>query len=96
MTIQFHDHELTKMIIHAQDVDITNFEDKELPNDIHVIQYLVDGKVIYDAVRSYKMSDIFDVYYDRLKPMGGKVLSIKSGYGTIKPKLYNPNPPKKG
>ena len=82
------------MRVHAQDVDITAFDDSELPTDIHVVEYIVDGKTYYDAVRSYKMSDIFDIYYDKLKPMGGSVISIKSGYGKIKPKLYNPNPKK--
>jgi len=83
------------MIIHAQDVDVETFDDKQLPNDLHMVEYIIDGKTFNDAVRSYKMSDIFDVYYDKLKPMGGHIVSIKSGFGTIKPKLYNPNPPKK-
>ena len=44
-----------------------------------------------DAVRSYKMSDIFDGYYD----YGIKTIeSIESGFGSIKPKLYNSTPPK--
>ena len=37
------------------------------------------------------MSDIFDGYYDKLKLVGGKMISITSGYGSIKPKLYNPD-----
>ena len=82
------------MSIHAQDVDITNFDDKELPNDIHMVEYTIDNRICFDAVRSYKMSDIFDIYYDKLKPLGGNVLSIKSGYGKVRAKFYNASPPK--
>ena len=64
-------------------------ECKELPTDIHLIKYFDDNnEPKVDAVRSYKMSDIFDGYYD----YGIKNISeITSGYGNIKPKLYNPN-----
>lgn len=61
---------------------------KELPSDVHVIKYEMDGEVLYDAVRASKRVDIFDIYYDRLKTMNGKVLHISIGYGTIKPKLW--------
>ena len=58
---------------------------KTLPTDIHLIEYDVDGQTKIDAVRAFKMSDIFDAYYD----LGIKnVHSITSGYGSIKPKLY--------
>ena len=62
---------------------------KGLPNDLHLVEYTLDGKTHYDGVRSYKMVSIFDLYYDKLTPLGGEILSIKSGYGNIKPKLFN-------
>ena len=40
------------------------------------------------TVRCYKKVPIFDVYYDKLKPLGGKIISITNGYGKIKPKLF--------
>ena len=57
----------------------------ELPTDCHVVTYRYpNGATGCDAVRSYSSSDIFDAYHDaRLT-----VLSIKSGWGSIKPKLY--------
>ncbi len=94
MTLEFSKTELDNVTIHAQDVDITNFDDKELPNDTHMVEYKIDNKISFDAVRSYKMSDIFDIYYDKLKPLGGSVLSIKSGYGKVRAKFYNANPSK--
>ena len=69
-----------------------NNESKSLPTDVHIVRYRDDeGQLKLDAVRSYKMSDIFDAYYD----YGIKTIeSIESGFGSIKPKLYNPNPDK--
>ena len=43
------------------------------------------GDHIYEAVRAYSKADIFDAYHDA----GYKITSITSGYGSIKPKLYN-------
>ena len=60
-------------------------EDSNLPTDVHVVTYEEEGETKLDAVRSYKMSDIFDGYYDR----GLSVKSIKAGYGKIKPNLWN-------
>ena len=68
-------------------------ESKNLPTDVHIVRYRNDeNELKLDAVRSHKMSDIFDGYYD----YGIKTIeSIESGYGNIRPKLYNPNPDKK-
>ena len=65
--------------------DEVNDLSSELPTDVHVVTYRYpDGTTGCDAVRSYKSSDIFDAYHDaRLT-----VLSITSGYGSIKPKLF--------
>ena len=64
--------------------------DKELPTDTHIIEYVIDGETSYDAIRSYKMSDIFNVYHDKFKRDGitATIVSITNGYGVIKPKLY--------
>ena len=59
----------------------------ELPTDTHLVTYIepTEGDLLCDAVRAYKKSDIFDCYHDS----GLRVLSIKSGFGVIKPKLFN-------
>ena len=58
----------------------------DLPTDTHLVTYRgTEGEVGADAVRSYSKADIFDAYHDS----GLKVLSIQSGFGTIKPKLFN-------
>ena len=58
----------------------------ELPTDTHLVAfYYPNGEAGCDAVRSYTASDIFDAYHDS----GLRVISIKSGFGRIKPKLFN-------
>ena len=65
--------------------DEVNDLSSELPTDVHVVTYRYpNGATGCDAVRSYSKVDIFDAYHDaRLT-----VLSITSGYGSIKPKLF--------
>ena len=64
-----------------------SFDDSQLPTDIHIVTYKVGDEITFDAVRAYAKVDIFDEYYDKLKGKG-EIISIKSGYGKIKPKLY--------
>lgn len=61
--------------------------DADLPTDIHLVELRKGEETTYDAVRAYKMSSIFDVYYDKLQGEA-QVVAITSGYGRIKPKLY--------
>lgn len=57
----------------------------ELPTDAHLVTFrTIDGAVSADAVRAFTMCDIFDGFADS----GLEVISIKSGYGTILPKLF--------
>jgi len=92
MSLEFNkaDYDTMKCKIHDQDVDPTNFDDTELPTDIHIVEYTIGDKTYYDAVRAHKAVDIFDIYYDKTKALGGTVVAIRNGYGKIKPKLYNP------
>ena len=57
----------------------------DLPTDTHLVRYInPEGELLGDAVRAYKKSDIFDCYHDS----GLRVLDIQSGFGSIKPKLF--------
>ena len=64
--------------------------DAELPTDTHIIEYVVDGETSYDAIRAYKTTDVFDLYYDKFKrdSISAQIVAITNGYGRIKPKLY--------
>lgn len=74
--------------------------DKDLPSDTHLVRYRVKSPVLermvekghhpedlsfVSAIRAYKKADIFDALHDG----GMEVLEITSGYGVIKPKLFN-------
>ena len=91
--VDLAEHKKREINVHQQNIVEKELDNKTLPTDIHVIDYIHNGQRHADAVRAAKMCDIFDVYYDKLKELGGgSVLAIKSGYGSIKPKLYDPNP----
>lgn len=67
----------------------------ELPSDIHLVEYVRGQDLFLDAVRAYKMVDIFDVYHDKLDgevreglTSNFEIVSITSGYGSIKPRLW--------
>jgi hypothetical protein len=78
---------VSKIQVIAENIDVKTFNDSELPNDLHLVSFIKEGVNYIDAVRAYTKVDIFDEYYDQLKDTG-TVLSIKSGYGKIKPKLF--------
>ena len=67
--------------------------DRGLPTDAFNITYLVEGKEYLDVVRSEKMMNVFDRYYDKYGK--GAVKSIKYGHGTIRPNLWNVKPPER-
>jgi len=59
---------------------------KDLPTDTHLVEYVDTESVSHvDAVRAYNKADIFDAYHDA----GLHVEEIRSGFGSIKPKLFN-------
>ena len=69
--------------------------DSDLPTDVHVVEYVKNQELFLDAVRAYRKVDIFDQYHDKLSAEAEsgqitnfEILSITSGYGKIKPKLY--------
>ena len=63
----------------------------ELPSDLHLVEYTFDGEDHLDGVRAFRKVDIFDFYYDWLsaEEQEFKIKSIRSGYGNIKPRLFN-------
>ena len=63
----------------------------DLPSDLHLVEYVKDGEPQIDGVRAYSKVDIFNFYYDYLKETSEsfQIIAIKSGYGRIKPRLFN-------
>jgi len=75
--------------VFSEMVDESFFAERNLPTDVHRVEYRINSETFVDAVRAYKKVDIFDLYYDKLSTIDGVILDIKSGYGTVKPKLFN-------
>ena len=90
MTLTFTDEEkkFHKCTIFDQGIDRASYDDRELPTDIHIVEYTIGGDLYFDSVRAYKTVDIFDVYYDKLKTVNGELITITNGFGRIKPKLF--------
>ena len=88
ITFTSEEKQLLKCNIFDQNIDPTNLDERNLPTDIHLVEYEVDGTLYVDSVRAYKKVDIFDAYHDTVSVLGGKVISITNGYGRIKPKLF--------
>ena len=60
----------------------------ELPTDIHFVRYKKPTwkkKEKVSAIRAYRKVDIFDTLHDQ----GYQVLEIESGYGTLRPNLFD-------
>lgn len=92
-TIEFSTEELRKIKCHIleQGISPDKFDDKELPTDVHIINYKIGSENHFDVVRAHTMVDIFDAFHDKIKDIG-QIISIKSGFGKISPKLYGKIP----
>ena len=90
MTLTFTEEEKQslKFKVFLQNVVPTELNNKELPTDIHLVEYTIGDDLYVDACRAYKKVDIFDTYYDKLKEVGGTLVAITNGFGNIKPKLF--------
>ena len=88
ITFTADEKQLLRFKVFDQNIVKANMVDSELPTDIHLVEYEVDGTLYVDMARAYKMVDIFDPYYDKLSAIGGTLISITNGYGKIKPKLF--------
>ena len=65
--------------------------DKDLPSDTHLVRVKKKSwkkKEQIMAIRAYRQVDIFDALHDE----GWVVLEIRSGFGRIKPKMYQYQP----
>jgi hypothetical protein len=70
--------------------------DRSLPTDAFNVTYVVEGETRLDVTRSEKMSNVFDLYYDKYGK--GSIQKIDYGHGTTRPNLWGikATPPKKG
>ena len=67
------------------DCDPTLSEDRSLPSNAYLVEYLQDGVTHFDIVSCQKMVEIFDEYYDKYKK---DLINITQTEGRINPKLW--------
>jgi len=74
------------------DCDPTLAQDRSLPNNSFLVEYIQDEVTHFDLVISSKQVDIFDHYYDKYKK---DFVFISQTEGRINPRLWNPKSNKK-
>ena len=71
-------------VIHS-DCDPSISEDKTLPSNAFLVEYLQDGITHFDIVSCQKKVEIFDEYWDKYKK---DLINITQTEGRINPKLW--------
>jgi len=67
------------------DCDPSISEDKSLPTNAFLVEYLQDGLTHFDIVTCQKQVEIFDEYWDKYKK---DLINITQSQGRINPKLW--------
>tara|TARA_B100002019_G_scaffold228508_1_gene201825 strand:- start:1669 stop:1923 length:255 start_codon:yes stop_codon:yes gene_type:complete len=78
-------------ILH-QDCDPSLAEDRSLPNNAFLIEYLQDGLTKFDIAMAAKRVDIFDHYWDNYRH---DFVNMTQAQGRISPKLWGNKPKEK-
>ena len=82
----------SKIKILHQDCNPCLAQDKSLPQNAYLVEYLVEELTKFDLAVSAKKVDIFDHYWDNHKE---NLNNITQSSGTISPKVWNgPSPGK--
>jgi len=83
-----------KIRILHQDCDPTKEDDKSLPYNTYIVEYLQDGMTKFDITICDKLVDLFDYYWDNYR---GDFIEMRQSQGRINPKLwgYEKKPDKK-
>ena len=75
------------------DCDPSQEDDRGLPTNAYLVEYLQGELTKYDIVMSSKQIDIFDHYWDKYKE---DLVNITQTEGRIRPNLYGETKKKKG
>jgi hypothetical protein len=72
-----------ELLFHKVNED--QIKNPDLPSDAYVVQVESDNESFYDLCRSSKMSNIFDLYYDKF---GNNIRKIDFAYGRLNPRVW--------
>ena len=73
------------MKIIQSDCDASVAQDRTLPNNAFLIEYIEGDLTKFDLVMSSKQVEIFDHYYDKYKK---DLINITQSEGRVNPKLW--------
>ena len=80
------------MKILKTDCDPSLQDDKTLPVNAFLVEYLLDGMTKFDIASGNKQVDIFDHYWDLYR---NDLVNMTQTEGRINPKMWNPPSEKK-
>ena len=88
------------MNILNEDCDPTLAQDKTLPYNAYLVEYIKEDRIAYDLATCGTSVELFDEYYDKYKK---NFKTLKQAEGKVNPVLWNnnnkkakaPNKPKK-
>ena len=83
------------VVVFAHDCIPENIDKSEWPYNAVLVTYEIDGVIKHDHAAGPKVVKIFDAYYDLLKPVGGRILTMEVWYGMVNPKLWGNKAKKK-
>jgi hypothetical protein len=73
-----------------EDCSPSDAEDRGLPYNAYLVEYIIEGQPKYDIVQCSKAVELFDHYYDKYKKDFVKFTQTE---GRVSPKLYGYTPP---
>ena len=76
------------VVVFAHDCKPESIDKRDWPYNAVLVTYEIDGVVRHDHAAGPKNVKVFDAYYDLLKPLGGKILTMETMYGMVNPKLW--------
>ena len=83
------------VIVFSHDCNPSTINKADWPYNAVLITYQIDGVIKHDHAAGPKYVKVFDAYYDLLKPVGGKILTMEKWYGMVNPKLWGNKPKNK-
>ena len=85
MTLEIRSDVLSsnRISVLIEELNLETLNHAEWPSDLHLVEYELNGTTYAAGVRAHSKADIFDCYFDHLKPLGGKVIAIRSGLDKV-------------
>lgn len=77
---------MTGIKVLFEDCSPSDAEDRGLPYNAYLVEYIIEGQPKYDIVQCSKEVELFNVYYDKYKK---DFIKFSQTEGRINPRLYN-------